>query len=407
MKNLSAILALSLTAGLMVGAEFLPIPLLTPMAASLHISPGTCGQSVSVSSIFAILASLGAPLFAGMMNMRRLLVTLALLLVLSLGVGAVANDLYLIMGSRALLGLSVGAFWSLATSLVMRMFPRDEVGRALSFIYTGNAFAVSLLPAMASFLGGIIGWRAVFALFALPLVAATVWLGMAVPALPPVKRSAATSITAILRRPVVLWGIGGFVLAFCGIFEIFTYWRPLLSTMAKATPDDISIAFFALGVSAFFGAALANRMVRAWSLYATRTILPAVLALITLLFLAAGRHVGSATILMLFWGLVQSIIPITASLWVADDIADAPEAAGGLMNACIQGAILSGAFIGGDMLDHFGCQGVIIASAVILGLSALVFCRELLVKRPQSASVQGPAGLGGIHADAPSPTQEL
>lgn len=378
MKHLSAILALSLTAGLMVGAEFLPIPLLTPMAASLHVSAGVCGQSVSVSSIFAILASLGAPIFAGLMNMRRLLVTLALILTASLAVGALASDLYLLMASRALLGVAVGAFWSLATSLVMRMFPKDQVGRALSFVYTGNAFAVSLLPALASYLGGLISWRSVFGLFTVPLLGATLWLALSIPALPPVKTHKGTSLTSVLKRPLVLWGIAGFMLAFCGVFEIFTYWRPLLQTMAHATSWEVSLAFFALGVSAFFGTALANTLIKTLTLYRARALLPAVLALVTLGFFAAGHAVLSATALMLGWGLVQSIIPITASFWVAEDISDAPEAAGGLMNACIQAAILSGAFVGGAMLDHWGPAGVIGASAVILMASALIFCRELI-----------------------------
>ncbi|QDH14909.1 MFS transporter [Oecophyllibacter saccharovorans] len=385
MKNLSAILALSLTAGLMVGAEYLPMPLLTSMAATLHVSAGTCGQSISVSSIFAIIASLCAPALASLMNMRRLLVSLALLLTASLLVGAMASELYLLMASRALLGVAVGAFWSLATSLVMRMFPREQVGHALSFIYTGNALAVSLLPALASYLGTLLGWREVFALFAIPLLGATLWLALAVPALPAVRPSQGTSIVSVLRRPLVRWGITGFMLAFCGMFEVMTYWRPILQDTVHAKPWQISAAYFALGVSAFCGTAVANWLVRKLTLYRTRVVLPAALAVVTLAFLWADRSFGTLIGLMLVWGAIQSIIPITASLWVADDIADAPEAAGGLMNACIQGSILTGAFIGGAMLDHWGGTGVIVASAVILVLCALVFARELIC-RPAPAS---------------------
>ena len=53
-----AVLAMSLGAFALVASEFMPVSLLTPIAADLHISEGQAGQAISISGAFAVLTSL-------------------------------------------------------------------------------------------------------------------------------------------------------------------------------------------------------------------------------------------------------------------------------------------------------------------------------------------------------------
>ncbi|MFT8885961.1 MAG: MFS transporter, partial [Acetobacter papayae] len=53
-----AVLAMSLGAFALVASEFMPVSLLTPIAADLHISEGQAGQAISVSGAFAVRTSL-------------------------------------------------------------------------------------------------------------------------------------------------------------------------------------------------------------------------------------------------------------------------------------------------------------------------------------------------------------
>ena len=60
-----AVLALSLAAFALVASEFLPVSLLTLIAADLHITEGQAGQGIAVSGAFALVTSLlVAPLTA-------------------------------------------------------------------------------------------------------------------------------------------------------------------------------------------------------------------------------------------------------------------------------------------------------------------------------------------------------
>jgi hypothetical protein len=54
----SAVCALSLCVFVLIASEFLPVSLLTPIAADLAITEGQAGRAISVSGIFAVATSL-------------------------------------------------------------------------------------------------------------------------------------------------------------------------------------------------------------------------------------------------------------------------------------------------------------------------------------------------------------
>ena len=53
-----AVAALTLCVATLIASEFMPISLLTPIAADLHMTEGSAGQAIAVSGIFAVLTSL-------------------------------------------------------------------------------------------------------------------------------------------------------------------------------------------------------------------------------------------------------------------------------------------------------------------------------------------------------------
>jgi predicted MFS family arabinose efflux permease len=54
----SAVFALSLCVATLVASEFMPVSLLTPIAADLHLTEGQAGQTIAASGVFAVLTSL-------------------------------------------------------------------------------------------------------------------------------------------------------------------------------------------------------------------------------------------------------------------------------------------------------------------------------------------------------------
>ena len=88
------------------------------------------------------------------------------------------------MIARALLGIVIGGFWSLATATVMRLVPAESVPKALGIVYTGNAVATAFAAPIGSYLGGIIGWRGVFWAWRPVVVANLIWQWISLPCSP-------------------------------------------------------------------------------------------------------------------------------------------------------------------------------------------------------------------------------
>jgi predicted MFS family arabinose efflux permease len=67
----------------LIASEFMPVSLLTPIAADLHMSEGRAGQAIGVSGIFAVLTSLGISSATRGVNRRKVLLSLTVLMMLS------------------------------------------------------------------------------------------------------------------------------------------------------------------------------------------------------------------------------------------------------------------------------------------------------------------------------------
>jgi predicted MFS family arabinose efflux permease len=117
----SAVVCLSLLTFLLVGLEFLPVSLLTPIAQDLAITEGQAGQAITMSGILAVLTSLFGNGLLRRLD-RRLVVLLytAILVVSSLAV-ALAPDFTVFLLGRALVGIAIGGFWSLSTAILARL----------------------------------------------------------------------------------------------------------------------------------------------------------------------------------------------------------------------------------------------------------------------------------------------
>lgn len=158
-QSWGAVLAMSLAAFALVASEFMPVSLLTPIAADLQITKGQAGQGISVSGLFALLTSLFIASVAARVDRKLLLLCLTLLMIVSGAVVAFAPNYTLFMTGRALIGIAIGGFWSLSAATAMQLVPDDQVPRALAIVNGGNAMATVIAAPLGSFLGALIGWR--------------------------------------------------------------------------------------------------------------------------------------------------------------------------------------------------------------------------------------------------------
>lgn len=231
---------MALCVAMLIASEFMPVSLLTPMAEGLGATEGQTGQAISISGLFAVAASLAVTTVAGRLDRKWVLVAMSAFMLLSLVLVATAPNFAVLMVGRAFLGVCIGGFWALATAVIMRLVPAQDVPRALALMYGGQAIAAAFAAPVGAYLGGMFGWRDVF--WALtPIVAINlVWHVVALPSLPVRQRQDVRAMMELVRRPYFLRGLVAVMLSWGSAFTMFTYLRPFLE---QVTGVDVTVLF--------------------------------------------------------------------------------------------------------------------------------------------------------------------
>ncbi|HEY1150868.1 MAG TPA: MFS transporter, partial [Pseudoduganella sp.] len=193
------VLAMSLSAFVLVASEFMPVSLLTPIAADLRISEGQAGQAIAISGFFALVTSLFISSLAGKLDRKRLLLALTLVMIVSGTIAAFAPNYTAFMAARAFIGVAIGGFWSMSTATAMRLVPGHQVPKALAILNGGNALATVVAPPLGSYLGAVIGWRGAFFCMVPVAALALVWKLASLPPMPAGCASRAASALALFR----------------------------------------------------------------------------------------------------------------------------------------------------------------------------------------------------------------
>ncbi|WEF32838.1 MFS transporter [Pseudoduganella chitinolytica] len=375
------VLALSLGAFVLVASEFMPVSLLTPIAADLRISEGQAGQAIAVSGAFALITSLAIASLAGRLDRKMLLAALTLLMIVSGTVAAFAPDYPTFMLGRALIGVAIGGFWSMSAATAIRLVPPEGVPKALAIVNGGNALATVVAAPLGSFLGALIGWRGAFFCL-IPIAAiALAWKLASLPRMPAARERTGSGMFALLKRPAVVFGMVGCALLFMGQFALFTYLRPFLETVTQAGPGLLSLLLLVIGIAGFVGTTLIGTLLRD-SLYRTLVAIPLLLAAVALGLIACGTSVPATALLLGLWGLLATSAPVGWWTWVARTLPGDAEAAGGLLVAIVQLAIAGGATLGGLLFDGYGYRATFGASAAILVAGASMAWLAARAARP-------------------------
>ncbi|WP_166215896.1 MFS transporter [Pseudomonas atagonensis] len=367
----SAVLAMSLAAFALVASEFMPVSLLTPIAADLHITEGQAGQGISVSGAFALITSLLIASVAARVERKKLLLGLTLLMIVSGTVVAFAPGYPSFIFGRALIGIAIGGFWSLSAATAMRLVRPDQVSRALAIVNGGNALATVIAAPAGSFLGSLIGWRGAFFCVVPVAVLAAVWLLISLPSLKAERQAGSGNVLRLMKQLPVALGMVAVSVFFMGQFMLFTYLRPFLEGVTGVSVSTLTFMLLGLGVAGFIGTFLIERFMGR-GLYRTLTAIPLIMAVIALALVSFGKSPVLTAVLLGLWGLVATAAPVGWWTWLAQTLPDDAEAGGGLLVAIVQLAIAGGAVIGGLAFDLSGYKATFELSAAVLLVASVL-----------------------------------
>ncbi|WP_431112878.1 MFS transporter [Variovorax paradoxus] len=363
---------MSLCVFALIASEFMPVSLLTPIAADLHVTQGMAGQGIAISGAFAVLTSLSISALAGGMDRKTLLLGLTALMAVSGAVVAWAPSYPIYMGGRALIGVVIGGFWSMSAATAMRLVPPREVPRALAIFNGGNALATVIAAPLGSYLGSVMGWRGAFFCLVPVAMIAWLWQWISLPAMSARRRVPGSgNVFKVLKsRPVAL-GMAACGAFFMGQFALFTYVRPFLETVVGVSVSTLSLILLVIGVAGFAGTALIGPVLKR-GLYRPLIGIPILMAVIAVALVPLGASVSASVALLGLWGLMATAAPVGWWSWVAEAMPHNAEAGGGLMVAVIQLAIALGSTVGGMLFDSMGYRSTFMASSAVLLLGAVL-----------------------------------
>ncbi len=349
----AGVVSLALGIFAIVMSEFLPASLLPRIASGLAVSVGEAGQAVSVTALAGALSALLISVVLPRADRRRVMIGLTVLAAVSDVLVAVAPNLVVLLGSRILLGLALGGFWAMATSMAARLVHADHVGRALTVINSGVALATIAAVPIGAALGEVLGWRAVFLLGAGVAVVALIAQAATLPHVLPTGGSSLRALGAVLRSGIVLAGLLATLLVFAGHFSGFTYIRPAAQSLSGIDAGGFAVLLLVFGVANFVGTSLAgplaDRAPRVGLL-----LFPGLLGAGMLVMLVAGGGVVGLFVAAAVWGLGFGGVPTTVLSWGARTEPTRLEQIGGVIVTVCNLAIAAGAAVGGALVDGVG-----------------------------------------------------
>lgn len=360
-----AVLSMALCVAVLIASEFMPVSLLTPIATELGVTEGHAGQAISISGLFAVMTSLTIARITGQIDRKLLQSGLTAMLVVSALIVTFSPNYPVLMLGRALLGISIGGFWSMSTAIIMRLLPADRVPQGLAALSAGNAIAATIAAPLGSWLGDLIGWRGAFFMIVPIAGLALIWQWLAMPRLPVQGWKHDANPLRLLARAPVAAGMAAVFLLFMGQFALFTYLRPFLQSVAGFSVPQLSFVLLLIGLAGIAGTCVISLLLQ-------RTLYPLLIGIpLMMAMLASGLTLlwqsGTAVAALLFlWGLFATAAPVGWGTWLAQNLRQEAEAGGGLQVAVIQLAIMAGAAVGGLVFDGFGWAADFNLASVLL-----------------------------------------
>lgn len=368
----SALVVVMLMSFLLVSAEFLPNGVLTEMAASLGVTPGQAGQTVTVTALVGLLVAPTVGILFPRLDRRSLLVWMALAAAASNLVVAIAPNLPLILLARFLLGAAISAFWSMSITVAVRIAGPERLGRAVMFTSAGTSLAtVAGLP-LGVMLAEATDWRTVFAVAGILSALLAIALRLLLPRVPAAQASGLRVLADTLRRPGVTLGLAGHMAVVLGHALAYTYVRLALERIPNIDATMIVALLALFGAGGLVGNILIGLVIdRTFAFFAV--VSPAVIAIAVAATILLSNTILGVGIVVFVWGVFFASWLIVVNTWVGHRMPDRLEAGGSLVVVGFQASIMIAAAIGGLLVDSLGIETVYAVAAIALVTGAALF----------------------------------
>lgn len=353
-------------------SEFMPIGLLTDIATDLNISEARAGLLISVYAWVVAIMSLPLMIMVSKMELKRLLLSIIALFVVSHVASAFAEGYYTLMLSRIGVACSHAIFWSIAPPLAVRTVPDGKRALGLSTIATGSSVAMVVGLPLGRVVGLYVGWRMTFLSIAIISALIFIFIAVVFPKLQSRGKFAFKQLPSLLHNRVLVGVFIMSVLFATAHYTGYSYIEPFLGKVASMSPDVVTLVLIVFGASGMLGSIAFSKyyMANRRRFMLVMTLGP---ALCLLLLQVAAASLLSVVVVCIMWGAMATAFNIA---FQDNTIRFAPENATSIGMSIFSGifnlGIGSGAYVGGLVVSHLSIDYIGYAGGII-GLIATLY----------------------------------
>lgn len=382
------VVTLAIAAFIFNTTEFVPVGLLSDIAASFHMETAQVGIMLTIYAWVVALMSLPFMLLTSQMERRKLLIGLFVVFIASHVLSFMAWNFTVLVISRVGIAFAHAVFWSITASLAIRLAPAGKRAQALSLIATGTALAMVLGLPIGRIVGQYFGWRTTFFAIGMGALITLVCLIKLLPKLPSEHSGSLKSLPLLMRRPALMSIYLLTVIVVTAHYTAYSYIEPFVQVVAGFSANFATVLLLILGGAGIIGSILFGKLGNKHASALVSSAIGLLLACLLLLMPAAGSE-SHLAILSLFWGVAIMIIGLGMQVKVLALAPDATDVAMSLFSGIFNLGIGAGALVGNQIslyvsMSAIGYLGAIPALIALIW-SVLIFRKWPVAMEEQSS----------------------
>ena len=367
LQSLLPIVGLTFATFIFNTSEFIPIGLLTDIAADFSMTEAQAGMLISVYAWVVMLLSLPLMILTSKMEMRRLLLLLVGSFSLFQVMSFLSSGYWMLMASRIGVALSHCVFWAIVSPLAAKIVAPEHRDKALGLIVTGSSIAMILGMPIGRTIGLLIGWRMTFLCIGAFAFLTFLFLFAFLPKVPsdgafPVRR------LPELFGNRALDGLFLITLLYAGsYYTAYSYIEPFMKQVAGMSDGAVTAALMVFGAAGLFGSYLFSNY------YAKnrRRFIIIILSGLTLslaMFYPLSFCQPLLVALCILWGISGTAYNVSMQSEVINLTARTPEAtsvAMAIFSGIFNMGIGFGSYAGGLVCTHLSIRYIGFAGAAV------------------------------------------
>ena len=358
-------------------SEFIPIGLLSDIAADFSITESNAGMLITVYAWVVALASLPLMLTFAKTENKRLMLGITALFIVSQVLSGISKDFYMLMISRIGVACAHAIFWSIVTPYAVRIAPEGKKSAALSIIVCGSSIAMIVGMPIGRTIGLLMGWRATFLVIGAAAAVIFLFLAFLLPKAPSDSSISLRKLPALIKSPALLSIYLITVIAITGHFTAYSYIEPFLAQTAGLSETWITLILTIFG---FVGLAGSFLFAKCYDAHRKLFIVFAVCGLcVSMLMLQVmSFSLASVILLCVFWGTAINFYNLAFQSEIIRNAPQGSAVAMSIYSGIYNMGIGSGALVGGYVCSGLEVGFIGYAGGAIAVIASVLCIRKLV-----------------------------